>query len=43
MALISNDDAKKTARAKSILDYAKANGLNISCYQDFGWPAVRIK
>ena len=43
MALSSNDDAKKTARAESILDYAEANGLGISCYQDFGWPAVRIK
>ena len=43
MALSSDDDARKTARAKSILDYADANGLDISCYQDFGWPAVRIK
>lgn len=43
MALSSNDDAKKTARAESILEYAEANGLDISCYQDFGWPAVRIK
>ena len=43
MALYSDDDAKKAARAKSILDYAEANGLDISCYQDFGWPAVSIK
>ncbi len=43
MALYSNDDAKKAARAKSILDYAEAHGLDISCYQDFGWPAVGIK
>ena len=43
MALHSDDDARKAARAKSILDYADANGLDISCYQDFGWPAVRIK
>ena len=43
MALYSNDDAKKAARAKSILDYAEAHGLDISCYQDFGWPAVKIK
>ncbi len=43
MALYSNDDAKKAARVKSILDYAEANGLDISCYQDFGWPAVSIK
>ena len=31
MALYSNDDAKKAARAKSILDYAEAHGLDISC------------
>ncbi len=43
MAILSDDDARKTARAKSILDYADANGLDISCYQDFGWPAVRIQ
>ena len=43
MALTSDDDAKKTARAKSILDYAEANNLAVSYYQDFGWPAVRIK
>ena len=43
MALYSNDDAKNAARAKSILDYAEAHGLDISCYQDVGWPAVSIK
>ena len=43
MALTSNDDAKKAARAKSILNYAEANNLDISFYQDYGWPAVRIK
>ena len=43
MALYSDDAAKKAARAESILDYAEAHGLDISCYQDFGWPAVGIK
>lgn len=43
MALTSNDEAKRTARAKSILDYAAANNLAVSYYQDFGWPAVKIK
>ena len=43
MALISNDDAKKAARAQSILDYAEANNLDISFYQDYGWPAVNIR
>ncbi|MBO6169015.1 MAG: hypothetical protein J6O51_03495 [Bacteroidales bacterium] len=43
IALSSNDDSKNAAREKSILDYAKAHGLSISCYQDFGWPAVTIQ
>ena len=43
MALVSNDDAKKAAREKSILDYAAANDLDISYYQDYGWPAVKVK
>ena len=43
MALYSDDAAKKAARAESILDYAEAHGLDIYCYQDFGWPAVGIK
>ena len=43
MALSSDDDAKRTARTKSILDYAEANSLDISCYQDYGWPAVNIR
>ena len=43
IALSSDDDAKKTARAKSILDYTETNNLEVSYYQDFGWPAVRIK
>lgn len=43
MALRSDDAAKKAARVKSILDYASANQLEISYYQDFGWPTVQIK
>ena len=43
MALTSDDDAKKTARAKSILDFAETNSLDVAYFQDFGWPAVRIK
>ena len=43
MALTSNDDAKKAARAQSILDYAEANDLDISFYQDYGRPAVKIR
>ena len=42
IALSSNDEAKKAARAKSILDYAKAKNLHVSFYQDFGWPAVKL-
>ncbi|MBQ7213506.1 MAG: hypothetical protein IJS25_03120 [Bacteroidales bacterium] len=42
IALSANDDAKKAARTKSIIDYASANDLRVSCYQDFGWPAVKL-
>ena len=42
IALQSNDEAKKAARAKSILDYAADNNLKVSYYQDYGWPAVKI-
>lgn len=43
MALHSDDDARRAARAESILDYASANDLDIAYYQDYGWPAVKIK
>lgn len=43
MALYSDDDAKRAARIQSILDYAAANNLDISYYQDYGWPAVKIR
>ena len=43
MALHSNEDARKVAREQSILDYASANNLEITCYEDFGQPAVKIK
>ncbi len=42
IALSSNDEAKKAARAKSIIDYATAHNLRVSCYQDYGWPAVKL-
>ena len=42
MALTSNDELKKNAREESILDYVKAHKLAVSCYQDFGWPAVGL-
>ena len=42
MGLTSNDDAKRTARVKSISEYAAANNLKVSFYQDYGWPAVKL-
>lgn len=41
--LWADEDAKQSARSQSIRDYAKANDLNVSYYQDYGWPAVKIE
>lgn len=30
------------ARMESIKDYVKRNGINVTCYQDYGWPAVKL-
>ena len=43
IALWGKEDEKEQARAKSILDFAAANNLDINYYQDYGWPAVKIK
>ena len=43
IALSSSDEAKKTARMKSIIEYAAANDLQVSFYQDYGWPAVKLE
>lgn len=43
MSLMADEDAKKAARIQSIKDYAEANNLQVSCYKDYGWPAVEIK
>lgn len=40
--LWADEAAKESVRAQSIRDYAKANGLSVSYYQDYGWPAVKI-
>jgi hypothetical protein len=38
------DDRNKTLKLYgSSGDYAKANDLNVSYYQDYGWPAVKIE
>lgn len=41
--LWADEDSKQSARSQSIRDYAKANDLNVSYYQDYGWPAVKIE
>lgn len=30
------------ARMESIKDYVKRHGINVTCYQDYGWPAVKL-
>lgn len=43
IAQSGNEEARNIARAQSILDYAAAHNLDVSYYQDYGWPAVKIK
>lgn len=43
IALMSDEEAKKAARIQSIRDYADSTGIKLSCYQDYGWPAVSIE
>ena len=38
----ANDNDRKQARNDAIARYASQNGLSVTCYQDFGWPAVPI-
>lgn len=43
IALMADEEAKKAARIQSIRDYADSTGIKLSCYQDYGWPAVSIE
>ena len=39
----SDADAREALRAQTIADYVKANGLEVTKYQDEGWDPVNLK
>ncbi len=41
-ATAANEKDREQARMASIARFANKQGLNVTCYQDFGWPAVPI-
>ncbi|MBO6251526.1 MAG: hypothetical protein J6N71_09280 [Muribaculaceae bacterium] len=41
-AWVADENGRKQARSAAIARYVSQNGLNVTCYQDFGWPAVPI-
>jgi hypothetical protein len=43
MAIQSDDAARKATREKAIADYVTAHSIPVSYYQDFGWPAEKIR
>lgn len=42
MKMHSNDKEREQNRAQGIAKYAKAHDLNVTMYQDEGWPAVKL-
>lgn len=42
MKVYSDDKAKDAARTETIKNYVQATGLEVTQYQDYGWPAVKL-
>lgn len=42
LALSLDKDAREATRAQIIANYVAANDLNITQYQDYGWPPVQL-
>ena len=41
---INNDEkARERLRAEGLATYAKRNGLEVTLYQDYGWPAKKLE
>jgi len=38
----SNENVREAARKEQLYDYVCRHGLAVSCYQDYGWPAVDL-
>ena len=43
MKIYSDNDAVEKERAKTLADYVKANGLEVTKYQDEGWDPIELE
>ena len=39
----SDEKNRERLRAEGLATYAKKNGLAVTMYQDYGWPAKKLK
>nr|MCR5747561.1 hypothetical protein [Lachnospiraceae bacterium] len=39
----ADEEAREKARIEAIADYVKANNLDVTQYQDYGWDPVKIQ
>ena len=39
----SDEKARERLRAEGLATYAKKNGLAVTLYQDYGWPAKKLE
>ena len=42
-AINSDEKARERLRAEGLATYAKKNGLAVTLYQDYGWPAKKLE
>ena len=40
MKITSDDETMKAARTEAVANYVQATGIEVTQYQDYGWPAV---
>jgi hypothetical protein len=38
----SDERVREAVRQEQLREYVKRNNLKVSCYQDYGWPAVEL-
>jgi hypothetical protein len=39
----SDEKNRERLRAEGLATYAKKNGLSVTLYQDYGWPAKKLE
>ena len=42
-AINSDEKSRVRLRAEGLATYAKKNGLAVTLYQDYGWPAKKLE